>query len=138
MLPSKMIPTNSPSRFTTGLAGIAADDVGGADEVERRGEIELPFPLFPNCGQFERFLVLMGLGVFECAAQRRGPGNLLARFRVPLGLTKSQAKREGGIRIDARAIYGEPGVGDFAVRLALGLIHLLLEGLADAARGRVD
>ena len=39
MLPSKMMPTNSPCAVDDRAAGVAADDVGGADEVERRRQV---------------------------------------------------------------------------------------------------
>src|ERR1700730_8707923 len=116
--------------------GIAADDVGRTDEIERCGEVEFPFPLFPNGRQFKRFLILMRFGMFECAAERSGPGNFLPRLGVTLGLTKSQSQRESGIRVHAWAIDGEPSVGDFSVCLTLGFIDLLFECLANAPRWR--
>ncbi len=82
-------------------SGIAANDVGGADKIKRRGKIELRFTLVPDCRQFEGILVFMRRSVFESAAQGSGPGNFLALLRVALGFAKSEAQREGGVRIDA-------------------------------------
>src|SRR5258708_17359207 len=96
---------NNSHQFASAIydraSGIAADNVGGVDKIERRGEIEFRFPLFPNCGQLEGILVLVSFGVFVRAAYRRSPGNLFALFRVSLGLTKRQAQREGSVRINA-------------------------------------
>ena len=137
MLPSKIIPTSSPSRLTTGLPELPP--MMSAVLTKLNGVERLSCPFFCSRLRAARTDPC-------CRAPRRvrtcrpasWPRVYFAVFRVSLDLAKRQAKREGRIRIDARAIHGEPGVGNLAVRLALGLIHLLFVGLADAARGRVD
>ena len=50
MLPSKIIPTNSPLRLTDRAARVAADGHRG-DEIERRGRVQLPLVRHPLSGR---------------------------------------------------------------------------------------
>ena len=59
-------------------ARVAADDVGRADEIERRVGVELVLVLQPALGQLERLLAAVLFGVLEGAADRRPRRNLFA------------------------------------------------------------
>ena len=114
MLPSKMMPDHLGVPVDHGAAGVAADDVGGADEVERRVELHPILALDPAPGQLEGLLIAVGLGVFVRAAEGGCPRNLLAFVGVTLHLAECESQREGRVGIDFFAMNGEAGLGESA------------------------
>src|SRR4051794_36201686 len=63
-----------------GAARVAADDVGGADEIERRLQIELALTLDPALRQVERLLVMVLRGPLVQTGDGGLEGDLLAVF----------------------------------------------------------
>ena len=122
-------------------ARVAADDVGGADEVQRRVEIQLRFCSSQLFGRAKG-------GWLPCSSARRyAPamvvqgGIVLPASLVTFDQSKGQAQREGGVGIGLGAEQREAGVGQLAVGLALRLLDLLfvdfraLPGPADRPAG---
>ena len=93
-------------------AGVAADDVVGADEIERHVEIEGGFFRDPARWEVEgRFVVLLGAAGVEAGEGRhRGDGG--AVFFVAFHGAVAEAQGEGGVGVGVGAFEGEAGFAD--------------------------
>src|SRR5262245_36723480 len=88
-------------------AAVAADDVGGADEVEGGIHVERLGRVEPGWGQLEGRLRAMVVSVFESAADG-GPGwNVFTLLLVAFDLAERQTEREGGVGVGIGAANGE-------------------------------
>src|SRR5207253_8566330 len=65
-------------------SGIAADDVGGADEVEGRAALDGCFFCSPRLRQLERRLVVVLRSSLKRPIHRRGPRNLFSVLDIAL------------------------------------------------------
>src|SRR5579862_2827407 len=72
-----------PGAVDHGAAGIASDDVGGADKIEGRRQIEPGFVRRPAFRELEGEGVAVSVGMFKRAADRGEGGDLFSLFLVP-------------------------------------------------------
>ena len=112
MLPSKIRPTTCRFLSTTGTAGVAADDVVGADEVDGLAEVELVALLQPQPRQVERVFVLeldvaRVQAVERGAVRRDGPVE-----RVAGDATVAESQGHRGVGADLVAVAREQRATD--------------------------
>ena len=104
-------------------AGIATNDIAGADEIERRLQIESRFALRPCGWQIESRDAAHFVGTLVLGGKRGERRDGLASFFVTLDRAESQAQRESGIGITRRAEQCITRSRDCRMRL---LFHLTL------------
>src|SRR6185369_10854296 len=95
-----------------GGAGVAADDVGGADEVEGSRGGEAVLGLEPGGRELEAFLALALGGPLVDAGEGGEGGDGLAFLAPAFDLAEGDAEGEGGVGVDGVAESGEAGRGD--------------------------
>ena len=112
-------------------AGVAANDVVGANEIEGHVEIEGGFFRDPARREVEgRFVVLLGAAGVEAGKGRHG-GDGGAVFFVAFHGAVAEAQSEGGVRVGVGAFKGEASFADEG----LGLLFNLGLSLDDFAQG---
>ena len=116
---------------------VAADDVGCADEVKRRLQVQLRLALLPQRRQVERRLAIHLARALVETAQRRHRRNLLPIFLVAFHHAEAQAQRERRVWITRRAEQRIARARNRRLRLLLHL-GLFLEHLAQCARLAID
>ena len=102
MLPSKISPTISPFALIDRRSAVAADDVVGRDEVERRRQIELPRAFTQLSGHLVRRLLPVLVAAHVQARELRERLDAPAVLHVTLDLPVRQAQRERAVRIRGR------------------------------------
>src|SRR5437773_3133794 len=100
-------------------AGVAADDVSGADEVKRRFQIEARLALLPQRRQVERRLVLHFLRAFVKRTERRKRGHGFVVLLVAFYDAKGEAQGERGVGITRRSEQRVAGARNRRERLLL-------------------
>ena len=140
MLPSKIRPTTSLSRLTTGLPELppmmsaVETKLSGVSRFE---PARLP-RLVPARGELVGVLVAVGLGVLERTADRGERRDRLAVDLVALDHAEGEPEREGRVGIDRVALVLEEGPGDQGVVRGLHALDLVFALLADGAGVGVD
>ena len=121
---------------------VAADDVVGADEVERRLQVERGLVLDPARAEVVGRLVLVLRRTRVEAGVVGVRRDLLAVFHVALHRAVRQAQRAGGVRVGLGAVDDEHGLADLRVRGRLHgghfVVVLLVDGLASVSSDRAS
>ncbi len=118
-------------------ARVAADDVGGRHEVERRREVQRVAPLTPERGQAPRLLVVeRGRPVVQ-PVERRLVGRDGAVQRVALHHAVGEPQGERGVGRQGHSIYLEQGFGQPLLLRRLQRVELI-EPRLQPARPVVD
>ena len=137
MLPSKMRPTISPLRLTTGDPELPPMMSFVDDEVHRRRQVERRTPIDVAARQLERRLVVEGVRPVVQAEHRRLWRRDGAVHRVALDLPVRQPQRERRVGVGGMAVDGEPRAADLLAGLRLDARHLIVERLLVLARERI-
>lgn len=117
-------------------AGVTADDVGRADKVKRRGQVELVLGFERAFGQFPTAACCRGpRRAWMVAAQRRDRFDLLARLAKAFDRAEGQPQREGGVGIGVRAGQLVLGPRDLGIGLAERFVDLFFEVLRTLRAG---
>ncbi len=106
-----------PSAVEHGRTGIAADGVGGGNEVEGCIRVEPLAVLEPTGRQGERFAASQAVVTREELADRGVPRDVLPFGLVTANRSESEAEGEGGIRRDGASIDSKPQGGEGGVGL---------------------
>ena len=121
-----------------GRAGIAADDVVGRDEIERRARIDCRLFLHPAWRQVVWELILEVRRPIVQTAERRERRNSFTILQVALHGAVRKPQREGRIGINRVSFVRKPRAGNLCVVRALDAGDFVFETLAQLAGFWID
>src|SRR5208282_3305765 len=116
-----------------GRAGVAADDVRGVNEIQRRVEIELGLCVMPALRQLEVSAVAVGGGVLIGPAEGSVGRDEVAFVRVTLDGAVAETQSKGSVGISVGVLDGEARLGNAGGVEAEDCVYFVIVLLAQLA-----